>query len=146
MSREKKQAKNRQLKSPAASGKATAAETATAFGTVTAELEKKFEDQTGIAVARTIIGRSGGVTITSRRRWRRCLHLDPPRLKGPQTLLCPEVGLRMVSSRKFIVSFLGREDFRLQLITLVQQKLVVAVIGNNWWENIKDRIRSLTTE
>lgn len=51
-------------------------------------------------------------------------------------LVCARMALdarsRMAGHRKFNVSLLDREDFRLQLTKLVQQKLVGAVAGNEW--------------
>lgn len=47
---------------------------------------------------------------------------------------------------KFNLSLLDREDFRLKLTRLVQHKLVGVVVGNKWWENLKDSIWFLNTQ
>lgn len=53
---------------------------------------------------------------------------------------------RMAGHWNFNLSLLDRRDFEQQLTRLVQRELVGAVIESMWWERLKDRIRSITTE
>lgn len=85
MTRKKKQAIKRQPKSPAASGRATAAEAASIFRKVTAELA-----ETVTAPGRNSCRQNNNWKKrcgrnyhreTSRRRWRRRLQLDPATFK-----------------------------------------------------------------
>ena len=53
---------------------------------------------------------------------------------------------RLAGYWKFNCSLLEREDFRDQLVGLIQRDLVGAVTGNKWWGNLKHRIRTFTVK
>ena len=47
---------------------------------------------------------------------------------------------------KFNSSLLGEDDFQNQLEIMIKQELSGAIIGNRWWGNLKDSIRSFATD
>ena len=53
---------------------------------------------------------------------------------------------RLSGYRKFNSSFLGEADFWNQLELMIKQELSGAIIGNRWWGNLKDSIRSFAAD
>ena len=47
---------------------------------------------------------------------------------------------------KFNSSLLGEDDFRNQLKLMLKRELSGAIIGNRWWGNLKDSIRSFAAD
>ena len=53
---------------------------------------------------------------------------------------------RMSGYWKFNSSRLAEDDFRNQLELMIKQELAGAIIGNRWWGNLKDSIRSFAAD
>ena len=47
---------------------------------------------------------------------------------------------------KFNSSLLAEDDFRNQLELMIKRELTGAIMGNRWWANLKDSIRSFSTD
>ena len=47
---------------------------------------------------------------------------------------------------KFNSSLLAEDDFQNQLELMIKQELTGAIIGNRWWGNLKDSIRSFAAD
>ena len=53
---------------------------------------------------------------------------------------------RMSGYWKFSSSLLAEDDFRNQLELMIKRELTGAIMGNRWWGNLKDSIRSFAVD
>ena len=53
---------------------------------------------------------------------------------------------RMSGYWKFNSSLLAEDDFRNQLELMIKRELTGAIMGNRWWGNLKDSIRSFAAD
>ena len=65
--------------------------------------------------------------------------------------LCVSIRLDKARSRmsgywKFNSSLLAEDDFRNQLELMIKRELTGAIMGNRWWANLKDSIRSFAAD
>ena len=52
----------------------------------------------------------------------------------------------MSGNWKFNSSLLAEDDFRNQLELMIKRELTGAIMGNRWWANLKDSIRSFAAD
>ena len=74
-----------------------------------------------------------------------------PYKNSDHKFLCVSIRLdkarrRMSGYWKFNLSLLAEADFRNQLELTIKRELTGAIMGNRWWANLKDSIRSFATD
>ena len=74
------------------------------------------------------------------------IHIKIPTTNFYVSIRLEKARRRMSGYWKFNSSLLAEDDFQNQFELMIKQELTRAIIGNRWWGNLKDSIRSFSAD